>query len=453
MGSLFITLHTAAESLQVFQRALGVTSNNVTNANTPGYAKQRLDLVAKRFELETGFAGGVAGGSMLSAREQYLERAVRSEASQQRYYAQAGAALAQVEPAFGIGDGAGIAAAMGRLFQSFSHWAVNPNDGTSREMVLRSAEDVARAFRTTAVSLDNAGRDIDNQIRDTVEAINALGQKLQGFNVALRQYRRSLDDAGLDAEIHSALEELSGHVDLTVLRGEDGSFSVFLGGQAPLVLGDKFFPIQADFSGGMPVIRDTQGRDISDQMQQGGLAGLLRVRRQDLPAFQADLDLLATTLADRINQTLASGLDQTGAAPVKNLFTYDATYGVARTLAISDLTPQELAGALPSAPGGNGNALNLAELVLSPEINGATFTEYYGQLAGRVGRQLDQARQEERTHSVMLAQARTLRAEREAVSLDEEAAALMAFQRSYEATAQLFRALDELTRTTIGLLR
>jgi len=453
MGNLFVTLHTAAESLEVFRSALGVTANNVTNANTPGYARQRLDLVAKRFELETGFAGGVAAGSMLSAREEYLERTVRSQSSQYGYYTQAGAALAQVEPAFGIGEGAGIAGAMDRLFQSFSQWAVSPNDGVSREIVLRRAADVAAAFRSTDTLLGNAATNIDNQIRDSVNAINALGQKLQGFNEELRKDRRNLDDAGLDAEIHSALEELSGHADLTVLRAEDGSLSVYLGGQAPLVIGDKFFPIEADFSSGLPVLRDVQGRDITGQIQQGGLAGLLRVRREDLPSFQGDLDTLAVTLADRINEILGSGVDQAGATPVKNLFTYDPTLGAAKTLAITDITPQELAGALPSAPGGNGNALNLAELALSREINGGTFTQYYGQIAGRVGTALEHARQEERTHSVMLAQAQTLRAEKEAVSLDEEAAALMAFQRAYEATAQLFRALDELTQTTIGLLR
>jgi flagellar hook-associated protein 1 FlgK len=158
-------------------------------------------------------------------------------------------------------------------------------------------------------------------------------------------------------------------------------------------------------------------------------------------------------LADRVNEVLRNGVDQNGLPPVTDLFTYDPLVGAAATLRVTAIRPEELAGALPSAPGGNGNALILAALGTSREIDDSTFTQFYGLIAGRLGRDLANARKEERTQDVLLGQAKALRADESAVSLDEEAVHLIAFQRAYQATAQLVRVLDEITQTTIGLLR
>jgi flagellar hook-associated protein 1 FlgK len=453
MGNIFVSLQMAAQTLQVLQRGMDVTANNVANANSPGYVRQRLDLVAKRFQPEIGLAGGLEAGQLLSARQEYLERAVRVQSGRFGSASQQAATLAQLEPLFEVAQNAGIPAAIDALFQSFAQWSVNPNDGPSRENVLRMARSAADSFNYVAISLGDAANDLNVQIRDTVGAINRIGEQLSRFNADLRRDRRNLADPGLDAEIHAALEELAGLVDFSVLRAEDGSFSVYIGGQTPLVLGDRFFPLRADLSAEIPAIRDAGGDDITNQVGEGKLAGLLRLRTGIIPGLMGDLDRLASGLADRVNEVLRSGVDRNGQTPVTDLFTYDSGIGAAATLGVTGIQPEELAGAVPSAPGGNGNALILAALGTSREIDDSTFTQFYGLIAGRLGRELANARKEERTQGVLLGQAKTLRADESAVSLDEEAVHLLAFQRAYQATAQLVRALDEITQATIGLLR
>ena len=59
MGSLSTALINSANALQVYSDALDVVQNNVTNANTPGYASQSPTLVAQPFDLATGAPGGV----------------------------------------------------------------------------------------------------------------------------------------------------------------------------------------------------------------------------------------------------------------------------------------------------------------------------------------------------------------------------------------------------------
>jgi flagellar hook-associated protein 1 FlgK len=114
--------------------------------------------------------------------------------------------------------------------------------------------------------------------------------------------------------------------------------------------------------------------------------------------------------------------------------------------------PATLAAALGSA-GGNGNALELASLQNSRAIDDLTFTQFYGNLAAKAGRALSDARSESETSQLLLEQSRTLRDEASRVSLDEEAVNLIEFQRAYQAEAKLITVLDELTETTLNILR
>jgi flagellar hook-associated protein 1 FlgK len=68
-----------------------------------------------------------------------------------------------------------------------------------------------------------------------------------------------------------------------------------------------------------------------------------------------------------------------------------------------------------------------------------------------VGRDLTTARQSEQAHTSLLSQAKSLRDEVSGVSLDEEAALMMQYQRSYQAAAQMFRIVDEMTQTLLSI--
>ena len=70
MSNLFASLDTAGQALGVYQQALGVVQNNITNANTPGFASQSLNLVAQPFDIVGGQAGGVAAQGLRSARNE-----------------------------------------------------------------------------------------------------------------------------------------------------------------------------------------------------------------------------------------------------------------------------------------------------------------------------------------------------------------------------------------------
>ena len=143
MGNLLSSLGTVAESMRATQRAIDVTSNNVTNAKTPGYVKNKLDLVAKRFDVNGGFAGGVEAGKLLSYRKNFLEQGVQQQSHRYGQFNQTASSLERLEPILDIANGSGIGGALDGLFQAFSAWSVNPNDTPVRQAVLDRAGDVA----------------------------------------------------------------------------------------------------------------------------------------------------------------------------------------------------------------------------------------------------------------------------------------------------------------------
>lgn len=452
MAGIMASLSSAAHALRTFEKALTVTQNNVSNASTPGFAKQRIYLEAVPFSPEQGLSGGVRVAELESARQHYAERAVQVRQAHYGRSEQLAADLSRIEALFDVSGEAGLPGALSALFQSFSAWSLSPNDTVARQAVIERARDLASRFRETSQSLTEASFQSGTQIQNTVQTVNGLVARVRELNVLYRQDIRNLEDPSLDARLHSTLEELAEHVDFTVLRHENGSITLLLGGQTALLVGEQQFEISAVTSSPEAVILDAAGRDITNQISQGRLAAMLEYRNRILPELVSDLNRLAAAIADQVNATLAAGLDRNG-QPGAPLFAYESQPLAAATIKVTAIQPEELAAAAAGAPGGNGNALELVALGQSAQLDGFTFTGFYGAVVRRFGAALQGARQGSDQNKQMLLQARFLREQASGVSLDEEAMHLIQFQRSYDAAARMIRAFDELLQTVIGLLK
>lgn len=452
MGSLLTTILKSTSALRAFDQTLNVIENNVTNASTPGYVKQTQTLQSLPFDPETGASGGVVAGPILSARSEYAEESVRSRQQLLGQYEQKAADLAQIEPLFDLTGDSGVPGALSKFFQSFSQLSINPNDTVARQSVIDRAGAVAQSFNQSANGMATAAGNVDRQTRDVVSGINRLVSQIRDINVTRRNDYRATNDPGIDAQLHNDLEELAELADFTAIQQTDGTVSLYLGGQTPLLLGDQQYAISADLSASQTRILNAQNEDVSAQIHGGRLAALLDEKNNLIPSYMGDLNQLAQTFSEQVNAGLAAGVDKNGDTPPVELFRCDPTAGAAATLAVTQIQPDDIAAASPAAPGGNGNALTMAAMGDVKLVNGFSFTEFYGDLGGRIGRDLSTAQQNQTSQQQLVVQARNLRAETSSVSLDEEAAHLIQVQRSYQAAAKIITALDELTQTVINLL-
>jgi flagellar hook-associated protein 1 len=477
MNGLNTTLSVAANTLSVYQDALSVTQNNVSNSSTSGYAKQRLPLIAREFDTTTGMPGGVRTGDVVSSRDEYAEQVVRRQTTALGEASQNVTSLTALETVFDVSGESGISAALNSLTSAFSAWAASPTDTVARQTVLDRATSVASAFQQTAGDLNRLARDTETQTASTVDEINSLVSTLRDLNERIMS--GASNDAGLDAEVHSTLEELAGQTNIAVLKQHDGTFTVTLNGQITLLAEDRQHEISyhlqgADATATYPSappsveIQDETGRDITSIVSGGSLGALLEFHNTTLASYIGDgeqmgsLNSLAQTFADRVNTLLTSGEVSEGPPAVAGmaLFTYDSSNptSTAYTLQLEDsVTAADLAAIKPGSPSvANGTALALSALAsptdTADEIDDMSYQQYYGLLAKRAGQALSEATTEQTSRQSSVAQAKSQRDSVSGVSLDEEAISLLEFQRGYEANSKLITVLNQLMEDTINLL-
>ena len=452
MGSITSALLDSSNALDVFSRTFNVIENNISNVNTPGYAKQDQLLLAQPFNPEQHLSGGVAEGPLISSRSEYLEQAVRTQQQAAGNAGQRAADLGQIQPLFDLTATAGVAGNLNAFFNSFSQLSVNPNDTISRQAVINSAGQLASSIRTTASGIAQVSSNVTIQTSDVVSQINSIAGDIAKINAQYQASSAAQQDAGLDAQLHSDLENLSQLADFSVIKGSGGAVTVALGGQAPLVIGDQALPISVDPSSNQTTITDANGNDVTSEITGGKLGALIQEKNTTIPGYTGDLNTFAQSLADAVNGQLAQGVDQNGNTPSTPLFSYDPA-SAASTLNVNNLTPDQIAAAASGAAGGNGNALALAQLATTPQVNGFTFTQFFGDLGSRIGSDVAAAQQDQQQAQDQLTQAQSQRSAVSGVSLNEEATKLLQYQQAYQAVGKLVSVLDELTQSTMDMIR
>jgi flagellar hook-associated protein 1 FlgK len=479
MSSILSTLLMSAGAMNAFDKALQVTQNNVANASTPGYASQIQTLIAQDFSPQAGASGGVIAGAVQSSRDDFAEQAVRRQAGLLGEANQNVDSFTSLQSNFDISGDAGLPNALNNLFQAFSAWGQTPNDGNARQAVIDQAGSVAEAFQQTASGLTAVTQDTDLQLRQTVDQVNQLVGQLAQFNSQVM--RGDHNDAGLDAQVHSDLEQLSSYVPFTATMQTDGSVTILINGQTPVLIGARQYKIalnlqqspDATYPKGPPLaeIQASDGTDITSGITSGKLGALLNTRNQVLPTYigssdQAGaLNTMAKQFADRVNQLLESGTQADGTAGLP-LFTYASQNAgstqddtsAAQTIAVNPaMTRDQLAASLTGPPvQSNGVPLTLSQLAdpqnSADEINGESFTAFYGDMTTRIGNALSKATNEQSVAQSAVAQAQNLRQQASGVDLNVEAMKAIEFERAYEANARLVTVLDQLTQDTIQML-
>jgi len=471
---LFSNLTSSVRALNAFEQSLEVAQNNVSNASTAGYAKQLATLNALPFNPGTGLLGGVLAGDPQSTRDEYLEQAVRYQNGSLGNYTAQAQALGGIQTIFDVTGQTGIIAALNSMFQSFSAWSANPDSAAARQDVLAKAQDLGASFQQASSVLASVTGNVGNQIASTVSQINTLAAQVQAYN--LQHNQGGPADSGADAHLHDTLETLSGLASITARFESDGSVTLLLDGQTPLVIGSHQYSLQAaNFTPANPVnpnatpsiqILDASGQNVTGNVVGGTLGGLLTVRNSVLPSLQGDsqqagaLNLIAKKVADRINQLLASGKDPAGNAGTA-LFTYDASSAVnaARSLAINPAITANSLAALALGPPqvANGIALALSNLgdstAATDTVGGQSILNFLNGQTQVIGQQMASATSGQTVAQRSLTQAQAMRTQVSGVSLNEEAINVMELQRGYQAISKLITVLDGLTETLINMVQ
>ncbi|MBI4715532.1 MAG: hypothetical protein HY760_06320, partial [Nitrospirae bacterium] len=196
--------------------------------------------------------------------------------------------------------------------------------------------------------------------------------------------------------------------------------------------------------------------DISSRIQGGSLEGLIAMRDVQIPDTQDQLDQLASRFVTEINAQHQAGYGLDGTTG-NSLFTPLAGVSNAAslmTVSLTDFTKVAAASTVEGLPGDNTNALALVELQNQLTMNGgsSTFHNYYNDIVQGIGSTLQQTERDYDAQEFTLQQMDAMRESTSGVSIDEEMANLMKFQRAFEASAKLITLADEMLQTVIEMV-
>jgi flagellar hook-associated protein 1 FlgK len=298
---------------------------------------------------------------------------------------------------------------------------------------------------------DDANRAADAEIRATVVQINVLAQQLADIN---RQIAATggQDVEGLKDQQSETIKSLGNLINVGVIDRPNGTTDVSVGNGRALVIGDNVYALQITpaASTGFAQVLTNGGSvttDITAEISGGRIGGLIRVRDTLVPAYQSQLDQLAYKISNDVNAVVVTGYDINGAAGV-NFFTPPAAVqGAARAMSVNSAVAADtdlVVAAATTAPGDNTIARAVGQLQDTALTGGtATPLQAWGNLVYSVATDASSAEQAQKAHEQVSVQLENLRDQIAGVSLDEEAAFMLRFQRAYEANARFFQTIDQ----------
>lgn len=322
--SLDLALNIARSGLSAVSRGLGQASQNISNAETPGYTRKTVPQSSVTYN-------DSPGGVRTAEVERNVDAALVTRIDQSRA-AEAGAELRarllqRIDDAQGTpADASSLADRIGALENAFTALRASPADAGLQRAALNAAGELALQFQSLSDAVGAAREEAQAAIIAGVEDVNAAVGDIANLTERIKS-----GVAGQEAELEDgrdlAIARLNESLEVRAVRQPGGDL-VLIGRNGvvlpldprrdPLATADASIAPQSYFGGAGGTLPGVTlgGTDVTAQLTGGRLAEAIDLRDRTLPRIQAELDVAAATLAQRLEaQGLRLFTDSDGTVP------------------------------------------------------------------------------------------------------------------------------------------
>ena len=246
--SSFSGLTNALRSLNAQQYALSVTSDNMANANTPGYTRKTADIrevgpvggVPRVTATANGYEGTSSADTASRQNDPVLDYRNRVEQGLNTYAQAKSSTLSGVETVFTEPSDTGLSEQLNKMWSAWSNLANNdPSDGSVRDNVLKTAAGVAATLNAASTEVANLQTSATQDLAQTVSSINAAASQVATLNQQIKVGTASGADVNsLQDQRDTLLVSLAQLSGATSTMQADGTATVLLPGSNVLVAGN-----------------------------------------------------------------------------------------------------------------------------------------------------------------------------------------------------------------------
>lgn len=490
--STFHGLEMAKQALFAQQAALYTTGHNISNANTKGYTRQRVNFETmppypaasrNRPKIPGQMGTGVQVGSVQRMRTKFLDYQFRSENSRHSYWSTKADALSRMETLLNEPSNSGLSKTIDEFWNALQDLAVNPENSGARSVVAHRGLAVTEAFNHLSKSLSSNRADLRNQIDTTVSDTNSLLRQIASLNEQISE----LEPHGyLPNDLYdrrdNLIDELSSKLNIKVTYSKSSETSPNIAdGIATIEIvnddGESFQPSiilvdgeqvnelavtygNDDYSAVNSV--SVNGTEVDILSSNGTLKGLIESYGHDFDGdgnvigtytdMLSDLDKMANTIVEEFNKVHRSGKSLDGTDGIDFFVFKDGMTGAAGITVNQEILEDgdKIAASTNDSDGEGANAKALAEVFNNRNLDGnplgnnTSIKSFFQSIIGEMGVKAQEANNRMENTAVLRLQVEEKRMSVSSVSLDEEMTNMIKFQHAYNAAARSMTTIDEM---------
>lgn len=456
----FSTFNTATSGLSAAQRAMDATSQNIVNANTPGYSRQRVTLAsigpttaASLHSGQGGVFGGVRVTDVARIRDAFLEATRAAAGGRQAAITAQTDILSGAELLFSEPGDTGVQKSLDSFYNAWHDLGASPTDPSAGSVVIERGIHFAQQLKAVSTSVSAQWTTARNNLVDVAERTNQAAKDLAQLNVAIRAGQSSGKPVNELLDTRDLMvRQLASLIGGYATTDDDGQVSVSINGVS-IVSGTNSFPVTV--TGAFNLTNSTANPPglkvgaFNVPVETGAAAGLLATLRTDLPSISVKVDKVATGVMTAVNSLYSTGFTPAGATGNPFFTGTDA-----QTMAVVPTQGGSLAIAAAAGitDGTIGRKIgDLADDVkIAAVLGGPGPSVQWRDLTTSVGVQLQSLKTAQSVQDAVASAAEDSVQSDAGVNLDEEMTNMMLFQRAYQSSARVITTADEMLDTLIN---
>ena len=298
--------------------AITTAGHNISNANTEGYSRQRVQL--KEFDplykpdLERAERAGMIGQGMDSqsinrVRDELLDQRITEQQHSESYWETRSKYYTMIEQIYNEPDDVSIRSNMDKFWEGWQELSVHPESQAARQAVVTRGESLADSIKTKWEALMGVGNLINGDIEATVKQVNDYTRQIASLNAEIVRSRGMGDNPNDLLDRRDLLvDKLSKIINITSDRRDSDEFMVHLDGHV-LVQGGiaRGFELETvvDNNGYDKLVWKDTGNDAV--IKGGTLGALIELRDVDIRSEVQSLNTMTMNFSDLVNDIHRNG--------------------------------------------------------------------------------------------------------------------------------------------------